>query len=998
MMEPTPSGILQGIKTAWTILEKLGEGDAGEVYLVASVLEQRQAILKRPRRSVFSNDVRRQAEQIRQEGRILAALPGLIAGLSGIRVPELIDQSRPGSEFSERFFIVISRADGFDLSWLARACRLGVESSASSNLPPTDAAFIHGLVELGHLPRRVILAALSSLLALFDTIHLAHPAQLSAEVQGLIWNDVKPDHIFWNPHLSEITLIDWGNSRLLEASGATRDLRSTRNDDLRQFVEEMGRFLEQNDPDLFAHLDWPSAQLMPPDLSAAIASLRERIAAGLRDENLAAAEARREEETLVQPGSYPEEAIERLAAVHRRLISLGEMPDMPAALRLASGSVGNLAAAADLNAVEKLCSWAAGLPDAPAAQWQLLARLAAAAAKEQGGARERLSEAVRFAAAADWESCLWAMLRYLQSSSEPEYWNDLLAPVRVMAGGEKATGVRPLLTLRRAALTLQSAANALEDRLVRDGASPQDAQRLQDWTSLLETLRETAHNWVQLDPLPPHSGLAYLDVEALLQPIEDALPGAGTNLREALSPARDLSAQVLEAWNRREFSSASRLLRRLLTWDPDRRRLLRADQALQSAPDWLHRVCSGPLQNQGLLAAVTDLEFEGRELRNHLGPAAWLEAILEALKSIRQGTWPGDLLASQPALLRDLPWLQAYERSDVIRRILQPHLSPVPLPMISGAREERYGEEEALQILEPADAWIPEARGSSARAYHCYYQTAGGDTRPAVLKLMRTDKSDYALPLFHEEIQVLDAMRGVPGVNPYLECGFLWLGSDPLPPDHEIGKLRALRGEALRIGPDASAEFLDQLESRARDGWTPYLLLEKRRREDNLLLMCDASLNRGNLRRPAELLRIAIQICDILDAAHRRNVVYRDHKILHYYWQPEDNGVYVIDWNVARLHPQGVSDLEIHMDLVQLGARGLYHLLTGRTAPGALPIGPTRPEEIEQAAQSYRAQWTYDDQRLGDEVRVILEQLLSGAYTNAQDLRTDLKRACMNLE
>jgi hypothetical protein len=241
-------------------------------------------------------------------------------------------------------------------------------------------------------------------------------------------------------------------------------------------------------------------------------------------------------------------------------------------------------------------------------------------------------------------------------------------------------------------------------------------------------------------------------------------------------------------------------------------------------------------------------------------------------------------------------------------------------------------------------------------------------------------------------------MLGVPGVNPLLECGFLWLGSDPLPLDHDLEKLRGLRGQAWRAGPDSSAEFLRLLDQRAREGWTPYLLLEKRRREDNLLLLCDASLNRGNLRSPAELLRIAVQICSVLIAAHQRSVVYRDHKILHYYWQPDDNGLYVIDWNVARYHPEGLSDVEIHMDLVQLGARGLHHILTGRTAPGARPLGPTRPEEIEQSAQSYRAQWTYDDRRLGDEVRVILEQLLSGVYTNAADLQADLKRACLNLE
>ena len=174
-------------------------------------------------------------------------------------------------------------------------------------------------------------------------------------------------------------------------------------------------------------------------------------------------------------------------------------------------------------------------------------------------------------------------------------------------------------------------------------------------------------------------------------------------------------------------------------------------------------------------------------------------------------------------------------------------------------------------------------------------------------------------------------------------------------------------------------------------------MIEKRKREDSLLTLCDASLNHGRFQPVTDLLFISIQICDILQMAHQRNVVYRDHKILHYYWQPEKNGVSIIDWNVARYHPEGIKPFDIHMDLVQLGARGLHHVLCGRTAPGALPLGPTRPEEIEQSSQSYAAQWTYDDQRLTGEVKAIMEQLLSGSYGSALDLKEDIKRAYMHL-
>jgi hypothetical protein len=105
----------------------------------------------------------------------------------------------------------------------------------------------------------------------------------------------------------------------------------------------------------------------------------------------------------------------------------------------------------------------------------------------------------------------------------------------------------------------------------------------------------------------------------------------------------------------------------------------------------------------------------------------------------------------------------------------------------------------------------------------------------------------------------------------------------------------------------------------------------------------------------------------------------------------------MIDWNVARYHPDGLTPTDIHMDIVQFGARGLHHILTGRTAPGALPLGPTRPEEIEQAAQSYETQWTYDDQRLSTGLKAVLERVLAGEYSSVPQLRDDLKKSMMQL-
>jgi serine/threonine protein kinase len=192
-------------------------------------------------------------------------------------------------------------------------------------------------------------------------------------------------------------------------------------------------------------------------------------------------------------------------------------------------------------------------------------------------------------------------------------------------------------------------------------------------------------------------------------------------------------------------------------------------------------------------------------------------------------------------------------------------------------------------------------------------------------------------------------------------------------------------------------EFLASLETKAGEGWLPYLVMEKRNREENLMVLCDVGYTRGQFLPMPESLRLAIQICEILQVAHSRNIVYRDHKILHFYWQEACNGVFMIDWNVARRYPEGLTLAEKQFDLVQFGARALHHILTGRPAPGALPLGPNRPEEIESAAHSYTTRWTYDDQRLPTDLRIILERVLAGGYNDVKELQADLRQIFIQL-
>jgi serine/threonine protein kinase len=258
-------------------------------------------------------------------------------------------------------------------------------------------------------------------------------------------------------------------------------------------------------------------------------------------------------------------------------------------------------------------------------------------------------------------------------------------------------------------------------------------------------------------------------------------------------------------------------------------------------------------------------------------------------------------------------------------------------------------------------------------------------------KIMRADQLDYALPLFIEEIQILTMLNDVPGITPLVECGFLKLeDSQSLPSDESHASAEQLSGQVIHYGAEQAQNFLASMSRQLSAGWLPFLALVRRNPEYNLLRYCDASYTHGWFLSLRESLILALQMCDILQFAHDRNIVYRDHKILHYYWDADTHGVTVIDWNIAKRQPQGLSDAEKQFDLVQFGARALHHIFAGRSAQGSLPLGPNRPEDIEKASTHYPVNWTYDDERLPNQLRTILEMTLNQGYTQVGDIRRDL--------
>lgn len=1027
-MKMPASEFVSGQQHNWSLVNKLGEGDAGDVYLAESLLDKKVGILKRPRRSAFSSEIIRQASQIETEGKILRALGGLPNGQAAsdqpahFYIPGLLDYGQAGTEFSERYFIVVEQAPGFDLNTLARLARFGRNEPGEPGPLPNRVyqTFLDRLAEQGKVPDLILLRALLGLFDLFDRIHYYRVLLNGNEQAGVIWNDVKPEHLFWDPGQGCFTVIDWGNGQFLEANGATKDRRFARSDDYAQFIQQMGKFLSDTSPTLYEELAWPDVSLPVNDPQDVLPALKETISGLLYEHLETLREIRQSEEVLIH-SDHPEFGqLHELEELHNQILDCGELPDYPGAeeflLKLALGMI------AESNPANfgPLCQKARTLPTTNLEKWTLLEQIGSLAAQCSGTPQRLLNRVLLSGLNEDWPSAHWDLLLVGQGGPEPAWLADLSGRMRQIELQTGPDAITPFVTVSRLAHAIQAVSIKIEDSIafrplplgMREtnslGETPPTRleDQVRDYAAIVSALREeTLPRWKDPEPDLPDSGLEYQDIDRLTPGIIALQPEAEALLSKALDQPKAQVKIVLDAWNRKEFETALRGLRRVLLWDPERVRVFTAEASILKTPAWLSRVTQGPGSGDLLQDFMTHLELDGRELRNHIGPARWLDLILESLAKLRKGASPADLVLEHPELLNEIPWLTDYEaRRPAPAPRSQPVIlergqsNPEPASFLNGFKEGSLAPQGDLLLEEPLDTWAPEARGSSARVFMGFLRNGHGQMRQSAIKVLRAEKADYGLPLFREETQILALMRDVPGVTGLLECGYINLeGGAQLPPDDRPADASHLTGKVLRFGANEIRNFIAGLDTKTGQGWLPYLAIEKKNRENNLMTLCDAGYTHGRFLPVAESLRLAIQICDILQAAHVRNIVYRDHKILHYYWQEANNGIFVIDWNVAQRHPQGLSKAEKQFDLVQFGARALHHILTGRTAPGALPLGPTRPDEIEHASLTYHVHWTYDDQRLPTIVKEILEKVLAGEYSEVKPLRDDLCQVFLQL-
>ncbi len=372
---------IQGQRQSWNLIKKLGEGDAGEVYLVESILDNQSAIVKRPRRDSFFSDILRQASQIKAEGRILrglqeAAFPNQSLHLN---IPALIDQNRSEYDSGEQTFIIIEQARGLDLKRLSQVIRFGQASIQALPANPESTFLIQQWSQFPEFPAQLLVRILSGVLNLLETIHNTEIRSEKGTQSGVIWNDVKPEHLYWNPLGSRLTVIDWGNSQFLESDGVTKDRQYSALDDFRQFIQEMGSFVSEANPDLYSRLEWPENTANGGIYEHAIQPLKEKLAALHEIDAEHLQELRRREVDLYGISRPELEQIAQFEELQRQLAAYGEMPDNFSAINFMIKAALQMAAEYRLAEFQKVCENAARLPATSSDKWKLLIEIAAVA-------------------------------------------------------------------------------------------------------------------------------------------------------------------------------------------------------------------------------------------------------------------------------------------------------------------------------------------------------------------------------------------------------------------------------------------------------------------------------------------------------------------------------------------------------------------------------------------------------------------------------------------
>jgi hypothetical protein len=283
------------------------------------------------------------------------------------------------------------------------------------------------------MPEPILIRAISGVLDLLETIHASEVWNESTKQYGVIWNDIKAEHLYWDVKRARMMVIDWGNAQFLESDGATRDRRYSCNDDYIQFLQEMGGFLADANPDLYARLDWPQDVPVSEASSKGIKPLKKRLASLQKETSNQLKKLRSAEADLY--GTTRPEAVHlaQSEALQGQIVTFGELPDFASAINFHARLLLQMAAEKELLNFQQVCERTARLLGSIPEKWDLLALLSGIALQQGPDGGEipaAFSNALAAGVADDWSLALWELAEWIGDGPLPEWWDRLSQAAR----------------------------------------------------------------------------------------------------------------------------------------------------------------------------------------------------------------------------------------------------------------------------------------------------------------------------------------------------------------------------------------------------------------------------------------------------------------------------------------------------------------------------------------------------------------------------------------
>ena len=588
---------IQGVSHTWQVGDSpIGSGDAGEVYpVVCQDQPNLTGMMKKPSRIATAGTIQRQAGQIANEALALKRLDGLPRGKA--HPPRLLDQAPEYTNGTANYFIVSETAPGEDLDAILSETR------------KTGKPF----------PRRVIMTVLD---ALFDMFSRAHEA-------GVLWNDVKLDHIYWHNLTGQVGVIDWGNALFLD----THDQHALpRWEDYQQMIETLGNFLQRTAPELYDDLGWEEFQGKQLD-SPQVSILARRIT--YQQQVIALQVMEYQALMRVVINADPSlEGLRKIAEYQQVLEKTGAPWDQEDVLKYSQ----SLVEAALDEGNRQTCVSATSLvwelfDDSLDLPWHLMREYCR---YTDILTHPAFASLVKSTLKANWKGAIWSASTIASQLQDPVWWDRLIPVMRQKALGKAAPS--PLKTCQ----TLLSWAQENHQQ------------------SLAQKLTHIIQGWYEKGINLVDSPFDYdlLDIVRQEKNIPNSLL---SQIKKSFVPGDEAIRKLVKAWTHTDWEALPKAFQHTLSWDPDRWGILYLASQVEVFQTWCQELYQGPGETRPIRAYLENAIETRPKIERALGTPPWMNALKQMLNQIMQGVPVASL---QSEVSRYCPWMLAYPDID----------------------------------------------------------------------------------------------------------------------------------------------------------------------------------------------------------------------------------------------------------------------------------------------------------------------------------------------